>query len=56
MTTIEEVTVMSRLRTALARRRMIRARLREDRRFQRLLATAPTIESAHELRTLATWR
>jgi hypothetical protein len=44
---------MSRLRTRLAERRRIRARLREDRAFARVLAAAPTLESAHELRSLA---
>jgi hypothetical protein len=44
---------MNRLRTALARRRKLRARLREDRAIRRLIAAAPTRESAHELATLA---
>ena len=47
---------MSRLSTALAERRRTRARLREERAFVRLIATAPTVESAHELRALATRR
>lgn len=47
---------MSRLGTALAERRRTNARLREERAFARLLATAPTVESAHELRTLSTRR
>ena len=47
---------MSRLRTTIAERRRVRARRREDRAFERLLARAPTVESAHELRTIATRR
>ncbi|NEK56418.1 hypothetical protein GCU56_00830 [Geodermatophilus sabuli] len=47
---------MSRLRTALAERRRIRARLREERAFEQIVAAAPTMESAHELRSLATRR
>ncbi len=47
---------MSRLRTAFAERRRIRAHLREERALERPLATAPTVESAHELRALATRR
>ena len=47
---------MSRLRTIVAERRRTRARLREDRAFERLLARAPTVESAHELRSLSTRR
>jgi hypothetical protein len=47
---------MSRLRTTITERRRTRARLREDRTFERLLAGAPTVESAHELRALSTRR
>jgi hypothetical protein len=47
---------VSRLRTRLAERRRIRVRLREERAFARVLAAAPTPESAHELRSLATRR
>ena len=47
---------MSRLRTALAERRRTRARLREERAFERLLARAPTVESAHELRAMSARR
>jgi hypothetical protein len=47
---------MSRLRTRLTEHRRIRTRLRAQRAFARLLATAPTPESAHELRSLATRR
>ncbi len=47
---------MSRLRTIVAERRRTRARLREDRAFERLLARAPTVEAAHELRSLSTRR
>ena len=47
---------MSRLRTTIAEHRRTRARLREDRAFERLLARAPTVDSAHELRALSTRR
>ncbi len=47
---------MPRLRTAIAERRRVRARLRADRAFERLLARAPTVESAHELRAISTRR
>ncbi|MBB3083845.1 hypothetical protein [Geodermatophilus sabuli] len=47
---------MSHLRTRLAERRRIRTRLREERAFAQSLAAAPTLESAHELRSLATRR
>ena len=47
---------MSRLRAAIAEHRRLRARLREDRAFERLLTRAPTVESAHELRAIATRR
>ena len=44
---------MTSLRTVLARRRSIRAHLREERALEHALAAAPTRESAHELATLA---
>jgi hypothetical protein len=44
------------LRTTLAEHRRTHARRREERAFERLLARAPTIESAHELRSLSTRR
>ena len=44
------------LRTAVAERRRVRAHLREERALERLLATAPTLDSVHELRALATRR
>lgn len=47
---------MSRLRTAVAEHHRTRVRLRELRAFERLLARAPTVESAHELRAIATRR
>ena len=47
---------MSRLRTAITERRRTRARRREDRAFERLLARAPTVESAHELRAISARR
>jgi hypothetical protein len=47
---------VSGLRTTIAERLRTRARLREDRAFARLLARAPTVESAHELRALSTRR
>lgn len=47
---------MTRLRTVLAERRRYRAGLREERALERLAAAAPTIESAHELRAMATRR
>ena len=47
---------MSRLRTTLARRSDTRSRLREERALQRALAAAPTVESAHEIATIATRR
>lgn len=47
---------MSRLRTVYTERRRIRAHLREERALERLLAAAPTVESAHELRALSTRR
>ena len=47
---------MTSLRTALARRRSLRAHLREERALQRALATAPTQESAHEISAMAARR
>ena len=47
---------MTSLRTALARRRSTRARHREERQLLHALATAPTLESAHELASLAAHR
>ncbi|MGY1607075.1 MULTISPECIES: hypothetical protein [unclassified Geodermatophilus] len=47
---------MSRLRTTLADRRRLRARLREERALERLLTRAPTVESVHELHAIAARR
>jgi hypothetical protein len=47
---------MTRLRTLLDRRRAVRAHHRDDRAFERAVATAPTLESAHELAALAARR
>jgi hypothetical protein len=47
---------MTSLRTALARRRSARAHLRDARALERALATAPTLESAHEIAALAAHR
>ena len=47
---------MTSLRTALARRRTVRAQHREERELLHALATAPTLESAHELAALAAHR
>ena len=47
---------MTGLRTTLARHRMLRDRLREERAIQRALAAAPTLESAHEIAALTTRR
>ena len=47
---------MTTLRTVLARHRTHRAQLRDERAFGHALATAPTLESAHELAVLATRR
>jgi hypothetical protein len=52
----EEGTAMTGLRTALAHRRTLRAHLREERAFQRALAGAPTLESAHEIVALSAHR
>jgi hypothetical protein len=43
---------MSRLHTASSRRRAARAHLREERALARALASAPTLESAHEISAL----
>jgi len=40
------------LRAALARRRAVRGRLREEHALLRALGAAPTLESAHEIATL----
>ena len=47
---------MTSLRTALARRRSLRAHLREERALQRAVAAAPTQESAHEISAMAARR
>ena len=47
---------MNRIRTAFARRRAERAALRDVREFRRIVAAAPTRESAHELASLFTRR
>ena len=47
---------MTSLRTALARHRSHRAQLREERALEHALASAPTLESAHELASLAAHR
>jgi hypothetical protein len=44
---------MTSLRTAFARHRLNRAQHREERALLHALATAPTLESAHELAVLA---
>jgi hypothetical protein len=44
---------MTRMRTALATARTTRARRRDERELQRALAAAPTVESAHEIASLA---
>lgn len=43
---------MSRLHIAVTRRRDTRRHLREERALARALASAPTVESAHEIATL----
>ena len=45
---------MTDLRTALARRRSLRSRIREERALLRAIAAAPTLESAHEIASLHT--
>ena len=47
---------MTNLRTVLARHRTHRAQHREERALLHALATAPTLESAHELAALAAHR
>ncbi len=47
---------MSRLSTAFAGRRAARRHLREERAIARALASAPTVESAHEIAALSTRR
>ena len=44
------------LRTSFTEHRRTHARRREERAFERMLARAPTVESAHELRSLSTRR
>jgi hypothetical protein len=43
---------MSRLQSTISRHRAARAHLREERALARALATAPTVESAHEISAL----
>ena len=43
---------MTRLRTTLAARRSLRSQRREERALRRAIATAPTVESAHEIASL----
>jgi hypothetical protein len=43
---------MSRLQTVVSRHRAARMHLREERALARALATAPTVESAHEISAL----
>lgn len=45
-------TVLAAHRSARARHRAERASLREEREFRRIIAAAPTRESAHELASL----
>jgi hypothetical protein len=47
---------MSRLTTALHRHRAARADLRTERAVRRAMASAPTIESAHEISAAAARR
>jgi hypothetical protein len=47
---------MSHLRDTLARRRSVRAHLRQERALAAAMASAPTAESAHEIIALATRR
>jgi hypothetical protein len=47
---------MTTLRNALARHRVNRARHREERALVHALASAPTLESAHELAVMAARR
>ena len=48
--------VMRSLRTALQQHRSLRAHLRDDRAVEHMIATAPTVESAHEIASLAAHR
>ena len=43
---------MSPIRTTLAHRRSLRSRHREERALRRAIASAPTVESAHEIASL----
>jgi len=47
---------MSRLHTSISRRRAARLHLREERALARALASAPTVESAHEIAALSARR
>ena len=47
---------MTRLRTAITQRRSARTHRREERALERAMAKAPTLESAHELVSLAAHR
>jgi hypothetical protein len=47
---------MSQLLNALARRRSVRAHMREERALAAAMATAPTAESAHEIAALTARR
>ena len=47
---------MTSLRTALAHRRSVRAQLRQERSLTLAMVSAPTVESAHEIATLAARR
>ena len=47
---------MTSLRTVLARHRANRTQLREERALEHALAAAPTLESTHELASLAAHR
>jgi hypothetical protein len=47
---------MSKLRATFARRRTVRAHLREERALAAAMAAAPTRESAHEIVALMTRR
>ncbi|CAA9214909.1 MAG: hypothetical protein AVDCRST_MAG57-276 [uncultured Blastococcus sp.] len=47
---------MTSLRTVLASRRSARTHLREERALLRALASAPTVESAHEIAALTARR
>jgi hypothetical protein len=47
---------MTSLRTVLARHRATRAHHKEERALQRAFAGAPTLESAHEIASLAARR